>query len=260
VALERGELGIQRQRPCGIDADKLRPVDARAAEPGFPHHGVAGFIPELAGHIHRVIPRLAGRLGDDGGDDFRHVDLPQPLVIHHQRLGIGGHLGVVEKDFRVDAHVVGIEKRSSRRGVESNTGVRPRTCVPGRRAAFSEHPSSPPACASKRRSAANHGSCLGPGRRIDELRRALRRRRCETTDDPPAGFSAMSANAAEAPATRIRKYRRSGLPCWARRESRRKSVEGRIGNDVQARAEVRAFPPHASATPPHARRNRGRAG
>ena len=91
-----------------IDHDLLRPINAEVGKADLAHHGVAGFVPELAGHVAVVVPRFARRFGDDAGHHLGHVHLAQPLVEHHQRLGLGRELLVVEEDLGVHAHVVGI--------------------------------------------------------------------------------------------------------------------------------------------------------
>ena len=56
------------------------------------------------------MPRLARGLRNDGGHHFRDVDFPQALVVKHQRFRLRRKFFVVEKGFRMDAHVVGIAK------------------------------------------------------------------------------------------------------------------------------------------------------
>ena len=80
----------------------------RAHEAHLAHHRVARLVPELAGHVDVVVPGLAACLGDDRGHHLGHVDLPQPLVVHHERLRLGRELRVVEEGLGVDAHVVGV--------------------------------------------------------------------------------------------------------------------------------------------------------
>ena len=110
VALDRLELGVQCERPCEVDHDLFGPVDAELRETDFAHHGVARFVPELASHVAIVVPRFGWSLGDDAGHHFGDIDFAEPLVEHHQCFGQRREFGVVEENFGVDAHVVGIGK------------------------------------------------------------------------------------------------------------------------------------------------------
>src|SRR5713101_2193289 len=94
VALDRFKLGVEREGPGEIHHHFAAPVDAQIGKTHFPHHRVAGFVPQLAGHVPIVIPRFIGRLGEDAGHHFGHVDFPQPLVKHHQRLGLRREFGI----------------------------------------------------------------------------------------------------------------------------------------------------------------------
>ena len=107
VAFQRRELGVEGEGPGEVD-HHLVPVDPGGHETGLAHHGVAGFVPELAGHVAVVAPGFAGRLGDDAGHHLGHIDFTDAFVEHHQCLRIGGHGLVVEEDLGVDPHVVGI--------------------------------------------------------------------------------------------------------------------------------------------------------
>lgn len=107
VTFDGSELGVESEGPSEVDHD-LGPVDAEVDEADFAHHGVARFVPELAGHIAVVVPRFIGGFGDDTGHHFGHIDLADAFVEHHERLGRGRERGIVEEDLGIDPHVVRI--------------------------------------------------------------------------------------------------------------------------------------------------------
>ena len=79
----------------------MGPSAAERDEPDLAQHRGAGLVPELAGHVAVVAPRLAGGAGDDRRHHLRHVDLAEPLVQHHQRLRAGRERLVVQEGLGV---------------------------------------------------------------------------------------------------------------------------------------------------------------
>ena len=86
---------------------------------------MARFIPELAAHVPIVAPGFVRCLCDDAGHHLRHIDFSQPLVVHHQHLGLGRLLWIVKKYLCIDSHVVGIR--------EAFIPLRPWIILPGLR-------------------------------------------------------------------------------------------------------------------------------
>ena len=71
-----GVLHVQRKQPnahAGMDRNQPLPVDTERFKINRPEHGVAHFIPELAGHIHIILPRFICSLQNDAGHIFRDI-------------------------------------------------------------------------------------------------------------------------------------------------------------------------------------------
>ena len=132
VAFEGLELGVEGEGPGVVDHDLDGPVDAEVGKADFAHHGVAGFIPKLTGEVAVVVPGFAGGFDDDAGHHFGDVDFAKAFVEEHEGFGQGRELVVVEEDFGVDAHVVGVGKAFVAAGdfvvVEGLRGVVGRGC------------------------------------------------------------------------------------------------------------------------------------
>src|SRR5258707_15089430 len=93
-----------------IDHNLLRPIDAQVGKAHFPHHCMTGLVPQLTAHVAIIFPWPARCFRDDACHHFRHINLSEALVKHHQRLGFGRERLVVKKDLGIDSHVVGVRE------------------------------------------------------------------------------------------------------------------------------------------------------
>ena len=89
-----------------VDHHFAWPVDSEIHKANLPHHGMTCLIPKLSRNVLVIFPGFVGSFREDTRHHLWGVDLPEPLVKHHQRLGLGLECVVVKERLCVDSHVV----------------------------------------------------------------------------------------------------------------------------------------------------------